>query len=352
MAPPPTVQSEMARSFPGFFKTKRKHQNLCHRPSKSAKFWKPFDLSFFLLNGNIDTTPSTTEELQLMQAGLGKRTLSINEDITHAELSSLLEKTYPKMVNVQGGWLLYKARGGNGRRRLTAVPLESEGYTGSVIRSASVGGRNILFIVPLQEQLDLTPLPVDAPEFALMPKATCRQCKMVMPLQMLALHVQGCCGEMSKSDSEEADVELIDLEDPTSSIVTLTSSNKPSETQCPICRGQFPPSDLELHASSCGERPALEPEFDHLSPDPGVAQHNVLQDQISCEEDVLRWVASQVQSKKTFNICVSRDNLVERGLKLWKRQKTGSPVNPLVVSFIGELGVDTGALRKEFLSSE
>jgi hypothetical protein len=44
--------------------------------------------------------------------------------------------------------------------------------------------------------------------------------------------------------------------------------------------------------------------------------------------------------------------MVERGLKLWKRRKNGGPVNPLKVSFLGEPGVDTGALKKEFLSSE
>lgn len=44
--------------------------------------------------------------------------------------------------------------------------------------------------------------------------------------------------------------------------------------------------------------------------------------------------------------------MIDRGLKLWKRRKNGSPLNPLKVSFLGEPGVDTGALRKEFLSSE
>ncbi|MEQ2238926.1 hypothetical protein ILYODFUR_038470, partial [Ilyodon furcidens] len=49
--------------------------------------------------------------------------------------------------------------------------------------------------------------------------------------------------------------------------------------------------------------------------------------------------------------CVSRDSVIERGLQLWLRQKNGGPVNPLKVSFLGELGVDTGALRKEFLTT-
>ena len=45
--------------------------------------------------------------------------------------------------------------------------------------------------------------------------------------------------------------------------------------------------------------------------------------------------------------------MAERGLKLWNRRKNnGGPLNPLRVSFLGEKGTDTGALAKEFLSSE
>lgn len=56
--------------------------------------------------------------------------------------------------------------GGNGRRRISVIPLEAEGYTGSVIKSASSGGKNLLYVVPLQDELDMTPLPPDAPEYA------------------------------------------------------------------------------------------------------------------------------------------------------------------------------------------
>ncbi len=82
--------------------------------------------------------------------------------------------------------------GGNGRRKLSVIPLEAEGYTGAILRSASGGGKFVLFIVPLQDELDLTPLPASAPEFALMPKASCKDCNAMMPLQMLALHVDQC----------------------------------------------------------------------------------------------------------------------------------------------------------------
>lgn len=81
------------------------------------------------------------------------------------------------------------------------VSLESEGYTGSLIKTASYGGKLLLYLVPLQDELDLTPLPSDAPEFALMPRAACKQCKASMPLQMLALHIEKC-NDPSSSDSE------------------------------------------------------------------------------------------------------------------------------------------------------
>lgn len=42
--------------------------------------------SVFLLNKNTEMTPSPAEELQLMQAGLGKRNLSMNDDLTHSEV--------------------------------------------------------------------------------------------------------------------------------------------------------------------------------------------------------------------------------------------------------------------------
>lgn len=69
-------------------------------------------------------------------------------------------------------------------------------------------------------------------------------------------------------------------------------------------------------------------------------------------EDLLELLASRVNEENQFHICVSRDNLLERGLKQWQRQKKGNPNNQLKVTFIGEAGVDSGALRKEFLTGK
>lgn len=99
--------------------------------------------------------------------------------------------------------------GGNGRRRLTAVAWESEGYTGPVLRSATAGGKFMLYIAPLRKETDMTPQPVDAPEFRAMPKAACTQCKMAMPLHMLGLHVQGSCEGTSQMTLCDSEVKLI-----------------------------------------------------------------------------------------------------------------------------------------------
>lgn len=64
-----------------------------HR-EKKQKTWKGFDLSFFLLSDKADTTPTTQDELELLQAGLGKRTLSISKDLSHEGVGSLLILPY------------------------------------------------------------------------------------------------------------------------------------------------------------------------------------------------------------------------------------------------------------------
>ncbi len=96
--------------------------------------------------------------------------------------------------------------GGQGRRRLNLVPPESEGYCGSTIRCATGGGKTMIYIVPLQDEFDLSPLPSDAQEFSLMPKAECKKCYKIMPLQILALHVRECdaleCETLSDSEPE------------------------------------------------------------------------------------------------------------------------------------------------------
>lgn len=91
---------------------------------------------------------------------------------------------------------IFWLQGGQGQRKLIVVATESEGYTGRLLKTVTNNGKLILYIVPLQEELDASPLPHNAPEFSKMPKSSCKNCGVVMPLQFLALHIKSCNAEI------------------------------------------------------------------------------------------------------------------------------------------------------------
>ena len=70
------------------------------------------------------------------------------------------------------------------------VSPEDSGYTGLMLKTASTGGKGVLYIAPIQEELDSQPLPPDSTSFFNMPKAMCHSCQTSYPLQILALHVE------------------------------------------------------------------------------------------------------------------------------------------------------------------
>ncbi|KAF3857269.1 hypothetical protein F7725_009128 [Dissostichus mawsoni] len=90
--PGPSVEQEMARSFPGFFVKKnrnclgkRKLPALKTFATQAKKNWRPFTFYVYLLNLNADSTPTASEEFALAQAGLGKRHISMPLDMSHEE---------------------------------------------------------------------------------------------------------------------------------------------------------------------------------------------------------------------------------------------------------------------------
>ncbi|KAK1904188.1 Ribosomal RNA small subunit methyltransferase H [Dissostichus eleginoides] len=141
----------MARSFPGFFVKKnrnclgkRKLPALKTFATQGKKNWRPFTFYVYLLNLNADSTPTASEAFALAQAGLGKRHISMPLDMSHEEFFSLLKKEYPKLQALDGGWLLYKSTGGQGKRKLIMIPPDSDGYTGTLLRSVTGAGKNTL----------------------------------------------------------------------------------------------------------------------------------------------------------------------------------------------------------------
>ncbi len=81
--------------------------------------------------------------------------------------------------------------GGSGQRKLSVPAPEAEGDTGAYL-SKAFGGKGCLYIMPIQETLDGSPLPYSSKEFEKMPRERCAICHQSMPVQLLALHTQEC----------------------------------------------------------------------------------------------------------------------------------------------------------------
>ncbi|CAL9706630.1 unnamed protein product [Knipowitschia caucasica] len=88
----------MARSFPGLFRKEargKKRFTQHHRKPKS------FSVNFVFLDRKQSKTPKGEYELRLLLAGLGKRSLLVDEMMTHSQLSEMLWKAYPKLELVR-----------------------------------------------------------------------------------------------------------------------------------------------------------------------------------------------------------------------------------------------------------
>lgn len=82
--------------------------------------------------------------------------------------------------------------GGGGQRTLSVLAQGSSGYSGKMLKANTANGKHVLYIIPLQETLDMTPLPPDAAEFQKMPKSSCKTCGQCMPIQLLVEHIKSC----------------------------------------------------------------------------------------------------------------------------------------------------------------
>ncbi|XP_034068865.1 uncharacterized protein LOC117544148 isoform X1 [Gymnodraco acuticeps] len=158
-----------------------------------------------------------------------------------------VEEEFPKLKTLKGGWMFFKSAGGSGRRKLSIIPTDSEGYSTRLLKTASNNGKNIVFVIPLQEQLSTEPLPYDSAEFAKMPQSTCITCGSQMPLQLLPLHVEECNDILTESESGTSLDEVIEQPNPPN-----TGMGELSEV-CPICLESYPIDVLSFHASTCGE---------------------------------------------------------------------------------------------------
>ncbi len=144
---------------------------------------------------------------------------------SNIQITKVLQE-YPKLQNLRGGWLIQKASGkimipnafscfilssklflfftylfkrGSGQRKTTSLTQDSQSYTAKILKASSNNGKNVIYIVPLQEEINITPLPYDAPEFHNMPKNICMTCGTSVPLQLLPCQSTNAVSDISVS---------------------------------------------------------------------------------------------------------------------------------------------------------
>ncbi|CAL8403794.1 unnamed protein product [Boreogadus saida] len=206
------------------------------------------ELQVCLLEGNQEHVPK--DEIVLLQAGLGRRTVNISENADHEDISRALQEEYPKMRGLCGGWLLKKGAGGSGKRKITSLPQGTQGYTGKILKTSSNSGKYVLYIVPLQESLDLKPLAHTAVEFHKMPKHPCMACRSEIPLPLLPHHIKLCNKDepdLIDDDDEDDAEDTAAAKDVNDDVIAMQS--------CPICGQDFAVDYLSTHAAWCDERP-------------------------------------------------------------------------------------------------
>ncbi|KAL1249301.1 hypothetical protein QQF64_020306, partial [Cirrhinus molitorella] len=248
------VKQALKRQFQSIFGTENEQPRSKKRLSvaKPGKA-KKTDFLIYVLSEPTLFTPKGDEDLELLHAGLGKRLLTVSDSFKHSEIVTLLEKEFPKLKTLQGGWMFYKSKGGGEQRqKLSIIPTDSDGYSTRLLKLVSNNGKNMLFVVPLQEQLSTEPLPFDSVEFAKMPQSNCMNCDRKIPLPLLPLHIKEC--KVTETGSV-TDVTLLDYEDvseSTDQTSSLFTELEPSQI-CPICQISLPADVLPYHASTCGE---------------------------------------------------------------------------------------------------
>lgn len=102
---------------------------------------------------------------KLLDAGLGKARLSIKKTASHEELSSALEKHFPKLKSAGGFEVLRAEGGGGGQRKLCLVHPAAYEYTATHLKDRL--GQAVSYIHPLQCDLDEEPVMVEVTFYAL-----------------------------------------------------------------------------------------------------------------------------------------------------------------------------------------
>ncbi|CAM4567837.1 unnamed protein product [Leuciscus chuanchicus] len=127
----------------------------------------------------------------------------------------LTDGAVPQIPGNKGVLAIFKSSGGWGSWKLTLIPPDESGYNTKHLKTATQGFKGVLYIAPLQMELDTTALPPESETFNDMPKEKCQRCGISCPLLILTAHIKTCVtNDDAEQTSDEAEQNKQAIEDP------------------------------------------------------------------------------------------------------------------------------------------
>ncbi|KAI8490503.1 hypothetical protein Bbelb_317710 [Branchiostoma belcheri] len=130
---PSTIKHSL--SFPGLYgargRSRRGRGGQAYTRGRQPPSCEDMEIQFYLLEKDLEKTPLPTEEGGYVAAGLGPQTVAIKRTMDHKQVELNLFEAYPRLRELEGGWLLKKAVGsGSKARPLVFAAASQAGYPG------------------------------------------------------------------------------------------------------------------------------------------------------------------------------------------------------------------------------
>lgn len=335
-----------------------------------------------LSNTEQDKTPSQESLLSLKESGLGrKRVVFPNKNGNFEHFKDVLESEYEKLKSQDGAFELMRAESGGTSRPLKLILMPSNGYTIPYIRDL-VGSSTLLYIRPMKSclSLDKPPQPVTTQS----PLTKCPKCSLSIPIMQLRKHCFVCSKidiDSDSSDEKEFERSVFDKDHPVDCEAVQQNRDEiePSASNTAVYSGVKEPrcskaspfndagiASLSAHFPSDNEKIeinsiqiksdeqfawSLQEELNREMS--GDESNHANYSTINDEDGVLNALEEKViKDKGSLFLVIRRGTPLERVLHLWRRETHKiSPDHEVRIKFVGEDGIDSGALSKEFLAT-
>lgn len=137
-------------------------KRVCKRKENKGKTRETWTHEMFCLaNTDEEATPTRERKVTLQLAGLGRIKIKFDANANAVEFKNKLEEVFPKLMYGGGFELLRRASSGSG---LVLIRQPASGYSVKYFRDVSGIGQALLYIRPLQINLDTSTEETDTTE--------------------------------------------------------------------------------------------------------------------------------------------------------------------------------------------